>query len=338
MNIAIISKLWEATHPFSTGGTGMSVGTLVNGLAKRGHKVTLFATTDSTPKAHKLISVKSKPYSNDYSEIIEYKNIANAFKQTNKFDLIHTHIEHKACFFAPLVTTPTLITLRYGEFFKDELDLLKENKQLNYSFNSTALQKKYSFLNSLGVVYNGLNLDNYPFNNQPQDYLLFIGRISPQKGAHLAIQAALKANKKLILAGKMVNTDKAYLNQHILPFIDKQKIIYQGEIKFKDKIKLLANASALIQPTQSFEACSNIILEAQACGTPVITFNQGSNKELVKNNHTGFITSQRNLVSKIKHINKINRQNCYIWIQNNFNQDKMIHGYERLYSKLIKKK
>jgi glycosyltransferase involved in cell wall biosynthesis len=338
MRIAVVSKLWEKTDPFSTGGTGMSVGTLINGLVEDGHQVTLFATADSKSRAQKLISFQKKPYQNDYSEIKEYQNIAQAFKQAKDFDIINTHIEHKACFFAPLTKTPTLITLRYGEFFADELNLLRQNRLLNYSFNSTSLQKKFSFLNSLGVVYNGLDLNNYPFVHESQNYLLFLGRVSPQKGTALAIQAALKSNYKLIIAGKIVKSDQDYFKKQILPYLDNKRITYQGEVNFKKKIQLLSQALALIQPTQFFEACSNVILEAQACGTPVITFNKGANKELVKDGQTGFITTPRSLTKAIKSIHQIKRQDCHDWIGKNFNYKDMVAGYEKIYQKLIKNK
>lgn len=335
MKIAIVAKLWESTQPFSTGGTGMSVGVLVNKLTERGHKVSLFATGDSKTKAQRLISVKKKPYQNDYSEIKEYQNIFNAFKQADKFDIIHTHVEHKAVFFAPLVKTPVLISLRYGEFFKDELELLKTSPRLNYSFNSLALRRKLKFLKSVGVVYNGLDLKLYPFHERADDYLLFLGRLSPQKGVKLAIQVARQTGHKLIIAGKATQTDKDYLERGVWPYVDKRQIIYVGEVKFKQKIKLLSQAKALVQPTRVFEACSNSLLEAQACGTPVITFNQGSNREIVKHGLTGLIVKPNQLKQAIKKIGLIRRSDCRQWIEENFTAEKMTEGYEKIYRRLI---
>jgi len=338
LKIAIISKLWESTSPFSTGGTGMSVGTLVNGLVDRGHFITLFATADSKTQAQHLVASKSKAYHNDYSEIKDYQNILNGYSDWKKFDVISTHVEHKACFFAPLVNTPSLITLRYSEFFKDELDLLKAHKNLNYSFNSRALAKKFSFLKSRGVIHNGLDLNLYPFNNQPQNYLLFLSRISSQKGVISAMNLAEKSRQQLIIAGKLSGTDEKYLKKYFWPRINNKNIKYIGEVKFSKKIDLLKKAKALILPTQYFEACSNVILEAQACGTPVITTDSGSNSELIKNNTTGFISNSKNLLSKIKLIDQINRRQCRLWIESNFTQSKMVEGYEKIYYKLINKK
>lgn len=337
LKIGIVSKLWESTSPYSTGGTGVLVGMLVNGLVEKGHQVTLFASGDSKTKAQKLIAVKNKPYKNDYSEIKEYQNIFNAFKMSNQFDIIHTHVEHKACFFVPLVQTPTLINIEYGEFFEDELKLLKNNKNLNYCFNSQALQKKLNFLKCIGVAYSGLDLKLYPFNPNPKKYLLFLGRVSPQKGIHLAIQAAIKNDLPLIIAGKLSNVDKKYLDKNFWPsVITKKNIKYLGEVKFKQKIQLLKNAMALIQPTKFFEACSATILEAQACGTPVITTDQGSNKKLIKQNITGLLVTPQNIISKIKNIEKINRFACRKWIEKNFTAEKMTDEYEKLYYQLLK--
>src|SRR3989344_436747 len=125
MKIAIISKLWEPTSSFSTGGTGAIVGVLVDELVNRGHDVTLFATGDSGTKA-RLVSVKEKSWNNDYSEPIEYLNIANAFSQNSNFDIIDCHVEQKACFFADLVKTPTIINMSYCEFTTDELQVLEK--------------------------------------------------------------------------------------------------------------------------------------------------------------------------------------------------------------------
>ncbi|MFH1890656.1 MAG: glycosyltransferase family 4 protein [Candidatus Kuenenbacteria bacterium] len=333
--IAIISKLWEETSELSTGGSGMSVGTLVNGLVERGHQVTLFATGNSKSKAQKLVSIKDRPYKGDYSEIKEYQNIYNAFKIADQFDIIHAHVEHKACFFAPLVETPVLVSIRYGGIFKDEVELLMENNNLNYCFNSKILEKKYSFLKSRGVVYNGINLDNYVFNNNPKDYLLFLGRVSPQKGPHLAIRAAKKLNRKLIIAGKTENIDKQYLDKYVWPYIDGKQIIYKGLVGLKEKRRLLSAAYVLLQPNLFFEACSNTILEAQASGTPVVAFDNGSNRDIIKNGKTGFIASERNLVDKIRQVEKIKRSICREWIEKNFSKEKMVDGYEKIYEKIL---
>jgi len=338
MKIAIVSKLWESTDPHSTGGTGLSVGLLADELVKRGHKVTVFGTGDSKTKA-KLISVRQSPWENDYSEPIEYLNIAQAFSQHNKFDIIHCHVEYKAAMFADLVkTTPHLMSIRYGQLFADEIKILKKYRQLNWSTNSGAMTKLLPFIKFQGVVYNGLDLKRYPFNKNKNDYLLFLARLSPQKGPDTAISIAKKLGRKLILAGKIVDSDKPFLTKKVLKQIDGRQIQYVGEVKFTEKIKLLKNASALIYPNIVFEACSNAILEAQACGTPVIAFDKGSNKELILNNKTGFVVkNSTQMAEAIKRLNEIDPQNCRQHIIKKFSVENMANGYEKLYLKLLKK-
>lgn len=335
MRIALISKLWERTDPLSTGGTGMSVGILAEELIKRGHQVSLFATGNSRTKA-RLISVRQKPFTNDYSEIQEYQNIANAFEKANTFDLIHCHVEHKALFFSNLVKTPVLHSIRYGEFWQQELQLLKKYKKLNFCANSKSLVKKYSFLNWKGFAYNGINVANYTFNAEPANYLLFLGRLSPQKGPDIAIKIAKATKQKLFLAGKISDADKDYLNKKVFPFIDQKNVVYIGEAQFKDKIDLLKNAKALLQPINYYEACSNTILESGACGTPVIAFNKGSNKELIKNGTNGFVVKTYNqMINAVKNINTIKRINCRKYIENNFTVEKMTNSYEKIYKKIV---
>jgi len=338
MKIAIISKLWENTSPSSTGGTGASVGNLVNELVNRGHQVTLFATKQSKTKAQKLIAFQNKPYTDDYSEIMEYQTIAEAFDPKYNFDLIHCHVEHKSLFFGKITKTPCLHTIRYGEFFDQETNLLKHHKNQFFAANSKALINKFPWLKFLGHSYNGLDLKRFSFNAQPKPYLFFLGRLSPQKGALDAIKIAKKSGLPIYLAGKIVATDKKFVQILHKEFKNKA-VIYLGELNFKEKIKYLKNALALIQPTDTkkyFEACSNTILEAMACGTPVITTNSGSNKELVQHGKTGFIiNSIEQGIKAVKKTKDLNRADCRKRIEKYFTIEKMADGYEKIYKKII---
>jgi glycosyltransferase involved in cell wall biosynthesis len=337
MNIAIVSKLWEETSPLSRGGTGASIGTLVDGLAEAGHNITLFATGNSESKADQLVSVRKNPYRGDYSEIHEYENIAEAFRRHKDFDIIHCAVEHKSVLFGELVNTPSLHSIRYGEFFEHEINLLQKYKHLNFVANSEAVTDLLPFLNWRGYVYNGLDLDLFPYVKEKEDYILFLSRISPQKGADKAIEAALKTGKRLILAGKMSETDRDFLDKSVLPYIDGEKIIYEGEVSSSKKLRLLKKASAVVQPTNTFEACSNTLLEAMACGTPVVVSDKGSNRELVEDGVTGYVArDKRQFIGKLKKINKIQPENCRQRVEKLFSKEKMVKGYERIYKKCLK--
>lgn len=337
LKIAIVSKLWEETSPDARGGTGSSIGLLVNALVDKGHHITLFASGNSRTKAQKLISVRSKHYQGDYSEIHEYANIATAFRLADNFDIIHCAVEQKSVLFAELVKTPSLHSIRYGEFFDHELQLLKDYKNLNYVSNSLAIKKKLNFLNWQGVVYNGIDVDNFIRNKNAGDYLLYLDRLSPQKGVDIAIKVAIKLKKPLFIAGRISNTDADFLNKKVYPFIDNKRIIYLGEVLGKEKKRLLAGAHCLLHPNLVFEACSNTILESMASNVPVIAFASGSNKELIQDGKTGYVVNNTaQIIQAVKKIDKLDRANCYNSIIDKFSLNKMTDSYEEMYYKIIK--
>ncbi len=339
MKIALVSKLWENTEKDSLGGTGASIGNLVDALVENGHEVTLFATGDSKTKAQKLVSVRKTPFGNDYSELQEFENISNAFKNKNNFDLIHCAVEHKSLFFSEIAKIPVLHSIRYGEFFEQELALLKRYRNENFVGISKAIVDKFSFLNFLGFVYNGINLDNFPFEEKVGEYFLFLARVSPQKGIAQAVEIAKKLGKKLIVAGKVSAVDKKYLKENFWPQVDNEQIIYKGELKFKEKIELLKNSLALLHPIDNFfEAFGMSLIEAQACGTPVVSFDNGSPREVIKNGKTGFVVnSSEEFLEACQKIKDIDRKECRKWVEENFTSAKMFSAYENIYKKLLEK-
>jgi len=337
LKIAIVSKLWEETSPHSRGGTGSSIGFLVNGLVERGHQITLFASGNSKTKAQKLISVKSEHYQGDYSEVHEYNNIAQAFKRADNFDIIHCAVEHKSLIFAELVKTPSLHSVRYGEFFKQEKDLFKEYRNLNYVGISKSLKRILPFINWRDFIYNGIDYQDFKQSKKEGDYLLFLARVSPQKGIDIAIKVAKKLKMKLIIAGKISLTDKAFLEKEFYPYVDGKQIIYLGEVLGEKKKKLLSQAYCLIQPNRVVEAFGNSILEAMASATPVVVYNQGAFKELIINGKNGYVVdSFEDLVKAVKNIKNINKEDCLQRVKDFFSLEKMVSSYESLYYKIIK--
>lgn len=337
LRIAIVSKLWEETSPHSRGGTGSSIGFLVDGLVDRGHQVTLFASGNSKTKAQKLISVKSEHYQGDYSEIHEYNNIAQAFKRSDDFDIIHCAVEHKSLIFADLVKTPSLHSVRYGEFFQQERDLFREYRHLNYVGISKSLKKVLPFINWKDFIYNGINYQDFKQSKEKGNYLLFLARVSPQKGIDIAIKVAKKLNMKLIIAGKISSTDENFLQKNFYPFIDGKQIIYLGEVLEEKKKKLLSQAYCLIQPNRVVEAFGNSVLEAMASAIPVVVYDQGAFKELIINGKTGYVVDNfKDLIKAVKNVQGINKQDCLQRVKDFFSLEKMVFSYENLYSKIIK--
>lgn len=338
LKIAIVSKLWEETSPDSRGGTGSSIGYLVNGLVERGHHVTLFATGDSKTKAQELVAVRKEPYFSSYSEVHEYENIASAFRRAKDFDIIHCAVEQKSIIFSDLVKTPSLHSIRYGEFFEHEINLLKKYKKANFVAISKYMKKMLPFLNWQGVIYNGIDVDSFIREEKSNNYLLFLARISPQKGVDIAIKVAKKLKVKLVIAGRVSEADREWLDKNFYPYIDGKQIIYLGEVLGREKKKLLASAYCLIQPNRFIEAFGNSLAEAQASGVPVVAFNKGAIGEVIAHGKTGYVVETfKEMLEAVKMVKKIKKEDCYTRALKNFSVDKMVDSYEQLYYKVINK-
>ncbi len=335
MKIAVVSKLWEPTTPESTGGTGASVGYLCHELKKMGHEVTLFASSDSTQEV-KLVSVKdSGSFRSQYSEVAEFLNISQAFDKRRDFDVIHCNNEHKSLFFGAVSSTPSLHAVRYGEFFSDELNVFERYRHLNFVGISEAVKKMLPELNWRGIVHNGLDIDKFPYNGNKEDYLLFLARLSSQKGPDVAIRVAKKLGKKLIIAGKRADSDAAYLAEKVDPYIDGEQIRYVGEVDFPTKINLYSKAACLLHPINYIEAFGMTLIESLACGTPVIAFDKGAISEVIETGKTGFvISSEDEMLESIKNLAKIDPLLCRQTVEERFTVAKMAQGYEKLYKEI----
>jgi len=337
MKIAIISTLWEPASQTSTGGTGVFVGSLTDELVKRGHNVTLFASGNSKTSA-KIESITDTHFINGFSDPLEYLNIANAFRNHKKFDIIHCNTSFRSLPFSDLVSTPSLHTLDYGEFFDHEKKVINQYKDTaNFVTISKTIQSLIN-VNWQGYIYHGIDIKKFPFENNKQNYLLFLARLTPQKGPDIAIQIAKKIGMKLILAGKKSTADQQYLSEKVEPFIDNNQIKYIGEADFKTKIDLLKNAECLLHPLDKnyIEAFGITLIESMACGTPVVAFNRGAVSEVIEDNKTGFVVdTAKEMIKAIKNINKISKEACRKRVEENFTVKKMTDGYEKIYKKLI---
>jgi glycosyltransferase involved in cell wall biosynthesis len=338
MKIALVSKIWEPTSAHSIGGTGFIVGALTDALVERGHDVTLYASGDSETKA-KLVAVVEKHSPTYFNDASYYLNIAKAFKDAEKYDIIDCHVDEKSLFFMPLIKTPVICSIGYGYFTKDQKQIFREYKDQNFLSISNALRKVAPEANWIATVYNGIRVEDFPFSDKKGDYLFFLGRVSEQKGIKYAVQAALKAGIKLVVAGKTPSADKEYLDKYFWPYVDDKKIKYIGPVNYKEKMPLLKNALALVSPICVLEAFGLNLVEANACGTPVIVFDRGAAREVIKDGETGFVTKPDDtdaIVEAVKKLDSIDRKKCRRRIEDNFSIEKMAAGYEKVYSKLVK--
>lgn len=345
MKIAELAQLWVSVPPEKYGGAALIVSELTEELVKRGHEVTLFAPGDSRTKA-KLVAVahqSSIDMGIDWSDLnLELINISECFKHANDFDVIHGHISasNPSIYFSQLFNTPSVFTL-HNTFLsrKNEAQkiIIDNIKKVNFVSISKNFQKENPNLNYIGNVYNGIDLKKYHFNDKPKNYLAWLGRFDNSKGAKEAIDVAEKLGMELILAGRVSGeSENDYFKNFIKPRLN-NRIKYIGEVDLKAKNNLLSNAYVTLIPTNWMEPFGLVTVEALACGSPVVAFDMGANKEIVADNKTGYIVPKadvQKMVEAVKKIDRISRYDCRKHVEENFSVQKMADGYENIFKKV----
>lgn len=338
MKIAQIAPIIERVPPKKYGGTERVVHVLTEWLVKRGHEVTLFASGDSITRA-KLISVYPKSLrearlKESFANINVTFNIGLAYKMQDKFDIIHDHSGYMGLAAANIAKTPSVFTL-HGPITAENRKIYQVlNKPRLVTISKAQIQNAPN-LNHIGTVYNGLNLQEYPFSKETENYLLFVGRISLEKGVHFAIETALNLNLPLIIAAKLEKVDLPYFNEYIGPFLSDQ-IRWIGEVTEEERNNLMSKALCFLHPVTWREPFGLTLIEAMACGCPVVAFNKGSIPEIIKDGVTGFVVSSlEEMIDAVAKIKSINRMNCRIHALENFSGEKMTDNYEAVYKKIL---
>jgi len=348
LRIAQVAPLWLPIPPEKYGGTEWIIYYLCEGLKKRGHQVTLFASGDSRVSV-KLIPVAKKSLLKEKLpwKFLDYNvySLSLVTKKAKYFDIIHTHIDLTEIFFPQFSLTPFVHTIHNPLYTssnsaagKHRLYLLNKFKNNNYITISNSQKKLCPYkLNFVANVYNGINLKEFKLNLKPKDYFLWAGRIDRYKGIENAIKIAKKAKVKLILAGRLDEAQKEYFEKNIKPHLNKN-IIFIGEYSKSQKSKLFGAARAFLYPILWEEPFGLVMVEAMACGTPVIAFNRGSVPEVVKDKKTGFVVNNINeAVKAVKKIDQIKREDCRKWVEEKFTVERMVDEYEKVYYEVLKK-
>jgi glycosyltransferase involved in cell wall biosynthesis len=336
MKIAMLAPIAWSTPPRHYGPWEQVTSTLTEELVKLGVDVTLFATQDSLTSAN-LQAVCPHGYAEDTSiepKVWECLHIAHCFEKASDFDLIHNQFDFLPLSYSRLVSTPVVTTI-HGFSSAAILPVYQNYNQTSH-YVAISNADKSPLLNYDATIYHGINLEDFPYQNDPRgDYLLFFGRIHPDKGTKEAIRIAQKSNQKLLIAGLI--QDQPYWENHIKPAIDSSKgIDYLGNVGSQQRQTLLGNAMALLHPILFDEPFGLSIIESMACGTPVIAFNRGSMPELIKHNETGFLVdSVAQAVQAVFDIPFINRHDCRIQVEQNFTKECMANNYLNLYKKII---
>jgi glycosyltransferase involved in cell wall biosynthesis/quercetin dioxygenase-like cupin family protein len=337
MHIAILSPVAWRTPPRHYGPWERVVSLLTEGLVARGIEVTLFATGDSITKGH-LHSVCKKGYEEDEHsdpKVMESLHISELFDRAGDFDLIHNHFDFLPLTYSGLVNTPVVTTI-HGFSSPRILPVYeKYNDRAFYVAISEA--DRAASLDYIRTIHHGINLDAFTFNPTPQgDYLLFFGRIHPDKGAKEAIEIARRTGSRLIMAG--IIQDQDYYEREVEPYLDKNGITYVGSVGPEKRDALMRDAIALLHPINFNEPFGLSIIESMACGTPVIAFNRGSMPEIIQNSVNGYLVSTvEEAVLAVGRLGEIDRAGCRKIIEENFSVERMVSDYIKVYEEIIEK-
>jgi glycosyltransferase involved in cell wall biosynthesis len=331
--VAILSPVAWRTPPRKYGAWETVAGNISEGLVARGWDVTLFATGDSLTRA-RLHAVVDKGYEEDPSidpKVAEYLHIAEVFEHAAEFDLIHSHYDFMALAYTRLVKTPVLTTI-HG-FSSPRIMPVYEKYRDGY-FVSISDSDRAPGLNYLATVYNGIDLAIYPQRTHRGEDLIFIGRIHPDKGVHLAIQVAKQSGRRLLIAG--IVQDTCYFRDEVQPHVDNQQICYVGAVDVKQKNDLFASAFALLHLNTIPERFGLVLAEANAAGVPVIAMDLGSCREVIEQGVTGFLVSHvAGAVRALEEVPGIEDKACRKRVQERFSIATMVAAYERVYEKIF---
>ncbi|MFN4762370.1 glycosyltransferase family 4 protein [Gillisia sp. Q332] len=337
MRIAVLAPISWRTPPQKYGPWEQVASNITEGLIESGHEVTLFATGDSITKG-KLEYVCPRGYSenNDLDpKVEECLHISHLMEQASKFDLIHNNFDFLPLTYSGLIKTPMITTIHGFSSQKIHPVYKKYNSIGNYV--SISYSDRSPELDYVATVYNGINTGEFTFCPQPKDYLLFFGRIHPDKGTYEAIQIAKQSGRKLIISGLI--QDQGYFDNKIKPYLNEQDVQYAGNSGPAERDKLLGEAAALLHPIGFEEPFGLSVVESMLCGTPVIAFNKGSMPELILDGKTGFlVNSISEAVEMLTKIKLIDRKFCRDYASEKFSREKMIKGYLEVYRKILEEK
>lgn len=340
MRIAQIAPIVERVPPKKYGGTERVISALTEELVRRGHDVTLFASGDSQTAA-KLIATYPHALREDFPEpsvkrlIWSQRHVATAYAMWHQFDIIHDHTSWVSAGMAHMSRIPVVMTLHSA--FTPETIALFESFDHPYLVSiSDAQRKPAPDFNYIATVYNGLPMNNYPFSFKNDGYLLFVGRICEEKGTHFAVQVARRLNLPLIIAAKLEDgPNRAYFEREIEPYLS-DTIRWIGEVNEQERNRLFSRALCSLHPVTWPEPFGLTLIEAMACGAPVVAFDKGSIPEVIKHGKTGYIVNDVDeMTNAVSRIDKIDRRECRRYALKQFSAEQMGDNYELVYDAIL---
>jgi glycosyltransferase involved in cell wall biosynthesis len=340
MRIAEVAPPWLSVPPHGYGGIEWVVSLLADGLSERGHDVTLFATGDSLTKAHLEYIFETAPGPKLINEIWhDTLHTAWAMRDPSRFDVFHVHSPWSSLLAPVLLGLPTVHTL-HGNFtleMRRLYTLLRD--RVWFVAISQAQRTQMPELRYAGVVYNGIDVEAHPFRAEKENFVLFLGRAGAEKGPHLAVRAAGEAGVGIVLVVKIANPgEKEHWDRVVVPELPEDAVVLR-EVALEVKLDLLSRAKAVLFPIDWDEPFGLVMIEAMACGTPVIATPRGSVREVVVDGETGFIVSVENYpqeaAAALRRLHEIDPAECRAHVQERFSADVMLSGYEDVFERVL---
>jgi glycosyltransferase involved in cell wall biosynthesis len=348
MRIAQVAPPFESVPPAGYGGTERVVSVLTEELVERGHDVTLFAPGDSKTKARLVPSVSRALWHQKmkYHDFTPFWAVVlgQLVQALDQFDVIHSHLDYFGFPLARLAPCPVVTTLHGRLDLPEMLPLYQTFPDVPLVSISDAQRAPVPTAGWVGTVYHGIQLDQFSFSPERGDYLVFLGRIAPEKGLDTAIRVAQRAGVPLKVAARKPlpfthdpenRRDWEYYNEHIKPLLRESGVEFVGEVAGEGKSDVLRQAAALLFPIRWPEPFGLVMVEALACGTPVLALRGGSVPEVITDGVTGRVCdSDDELVQAVQQIDRFDRARCRAEAEQRFSPTAMAVNYEQVYSQL----
>lgn len=341
MRIALIAPPWTPIPPPLYGGIELVVDELARGFDAAGHDVTLFATGDSTCPVPTKWTLEHAEGMRIGMAVPELRHVLHAYAELSEdHDIVHDHTV-MGPFYAERYPSLPVVTTVHGPFNDELTDLyLALGDRVPIICISRAQHAAAPEVPIAGVVHHGIDAHNFPVGDGAGDaegeYLLFLGRMAPDKGAHRAIEIARKAGHRVLLAAKMREAwERAYYEEQVAPLLGSDAV-YLGEVSHERKVELLAGAKALLFPIRWNEPFGMVMLEAFACGTPVLAFPEGAAPEVVEDGKTGFLCEDDLAMAEaVEQVASLRREDCRAAVEGYFSTDRMVAEHVALFERIL---
>ena len=345
LRIAMLAPPWITVPPPGYGGIEEVVSVLTEALVRRGHEVTLFCAPGSTSNAT-VVSLLDATHPDEIERsLYEVDHVARAFEAIDlasedaRFDVIHDHCGFTALAMADRIDTPIVHTL-HGQFTASTAAfyLRHAGKANLVGISRAQLAMAPPEIGPIQAIPNPLDVAAWPLEERKDDYLLWIGRMTPEKGPHRAIAAAHAAGVPLVLAGVIQPGQRAFFEHDVAPHIDGARVRFVGEVGGAAKRSLFARARGLLMPIRWEEPFGMVMVEALACGTPVIAFPEGAARELIIEGRTGFLVDdERAMAAAVGRLDSIAPRDCRNWVSLHCDLDVVAAAYERTYRSVLRR-